>query len=57
MTHWNPYISKDIMDLHYNVHHKGYVNGANAAIDKIEKIFKGEVKDHDWAGVGEKLCL
>jgi Fe-Mn family superoxide dismutase len=46
-----PYISKDIMDLHYNVHHKGYVNGANAAIDKIEKIFKGEVKDHDWAGV------
>jgi Fe-Mn family superoxide dismutase len=38
-----PYISKDIMDVHYNGHHKGYVNGANSLVERLEKVVKGEV--------------
>ena len=30
-----PYISKDIVDVHYNGHHKGYVNTANTLIDRL----------------------
>nr|4GUN_A Chain A, Superoxide dismutase [Candida albicans]4GUN_B Chain B, Superoxide dismutase [Candida albicans]4GUN_C Chain C, Superoxide dismutase [Candida albicans]4GUN_D Chain D, Superoxide dismutase [Candida albicans]4GUN_E Chain E, Superoxide dismutase [Candida albicans]4GUN_F Chain F, Superoxide dismutase [Candida albicans]4GUN_G Chain G, Superoxide dismutase [Candida albicans]4GUN_H Chain H, Superoxide dismutase [Candida albicans]4GUN_I Chain I, Superoxide dismutase [Candida albicans]4GU len=32
-----PYISKEINDLHINKHHVAYVNGYNAAIDALEK--------------------
>ncbi|AEA12009.1 Superoxide dismutase [Thermoproteus uzoniensis 768-20] len=38
-----PYISRDIVDVHYNGHHKGYVNGANALLERMEKIIKGEL--------------
>jgi Fe-Mn family superoxide dismutase len=52
-----PYISKEIMDVHYNGHHKAYVNGANAAIDKINSIAKGEIKGYDLAGVVRNLVF
>jgi Fe-Mn family superoxide dismutase len=32
-----PHISADIMRLHHDKHHAAYVNGANAALDKLEK--------------------
>jgi Fe-Mn family superoxide dismutase len=32
-----PTISEEIMKLHHDKHHKGYVDGANAALDKLEK--------------------
>jgi Fe-Mn family superoxide dismutase len=32
-----PTISEEIMRLHHDKHHKGYVDGANAALDKLEK--------------------
>jgi Fe-Mn family superoxide dismutase len=32
-----PTISEEIMTLHHDKHHKGYVDGANAALDKLEK--------------------
>ncbi len=39
-----PVISKEIMELHHDKHHLTYVNGANAAIDKIEKMRRGEIE-------------
>jgi Fe-Mn family superoxide dismutase len=39
-----PYISKDIVDVHYNGHHKGYVNGANQFLERMEKVIKGELQ-------------
>ena len=40
-----PAISEEIMRLHHDKHHAAYVNGANAALDKLEKgrvsVFQG----------------
>src|SRR5579884_2037721 len=36
-----PYISEKIMQLHHDKHHAAYVNGANSALDKLEKARKG----------------
>ena len=48
-----PYISKDIMDVHYNGHHKGYVNASNNLIDRLSKIVKGDAEQgsYDIQGV------
>ncbi|BBD71812.1 superoxide dismutase [Sulfodiicoccus acidiphilus] len=52
-----PYISKDIMDVHYNGHHKGYVNGANSLVDRLEKVVKGEVTSYDVQGIVRGLAF
>jgi len=39
-----PYISEKIMTLHHDKHHQAYVNGANAALDKLDKARKGELQ-------------
>jgi len=39
-----PVIAKRIMELHHDKHHAGYVKGANAALEKLEKFAKGEVE-------------
>ena len=39
-----PVISKKIMELHHDKHHAGYVKGANAALEKLEKFRKGEIE-------------
>jgi superoxide dismutase, Fe-Mn family len=39
-----PVISKQIMELHHDKHHLAYVNGANAALEKLEKSRKGEME-------------
>ncbi len=44
-----PYISQEIMKLHHDKHHLAYVNGANAALDKLEAARKG-----GWTGVDIK---
>jgi Fe-Mn family superoxide dismutase len=35
-----PTISEEIMKLHHDKHHLGYVNGANSALEKLEKARK-----------------
>ncbi|WP_345239098.1 superoxide dismutase [Pontibacillus salipaludis] len=37
-----PYISKEIMRLHHDVHHKSYVDGLNKAELELEKLRKNE---------------
>ncbi|MCS6769723.1 MAG: superoxide dismutase [Candidatus Caldarchaeum sp.] len=37
-----PVISAEIMTLHHTKHHQAYVNGANAALERLEKQRKGE---------------
>ena len=32
-----PYVSEEQLKLHHSKHHQGYVNGANAAFEKIDK--------------------
>ena len=46
-----PYISKDIVDVHYNGHHKGYVNTANNLIDRLNGIIKGDITSYDIHGL------
>ena len=35
-----PHISAEIMELHHSQHHQNYVNGANAALEKLEAARK-----------------
>lgn len=39
-----PHISEKIMTLHHDKHHQAYVNGANAALEKLEKARAGELQ-------------
>jgi len=39
-----PVISEEIMKLHHDKHHAAYVNGANAALEKLDKARKGELQ-------------
>jgi len=39
-----PHISKEIMTLHHDKHHLAYVNGTNAALEKLEKSRKEEAE-------------
>jgi Superoxide dismutase len=52
-----PYISKDIVDVHYNGHHKAYVTGSNTFVERLEKIIKGEVTSYDIQGVMRGLVF
>lgn len=35
-----PHISAEIMELHHSKHHQNYINGANAALEKLEAARK-----------------
>ncbi|MFQ6084254.1 MAG: superoxide dismutase, partial [Candidatus Aminicenantia bacterium] len=35
-----PYISEEQLRIHHDKHHQGYVNGANAILEKLEKARK-----------------
>lgn len=38
----SPVISKEIMELHHDKHHQAYVNGANQALELLEKSRNGD---------------
>jgi len=35
-----PYVSEEQLKIHHDKHHQGYVNGANAILEKLQKIRK-----------------
>ena len=39
-----PVISKRTMELHHTKNHQAYVNGANTAVEKLEKFRRGEME-------------
>lgn len=52
-----PVISKEIMTIHHSRHHLGYVTGANAAMDKLEKARAGEGFEIDYKAVLRDLSF
>ena len=52
-----PHISKDVLEPHYTVNHKGYVDNANKSLDRYEKIIKGEVTSYDVQGIMRALTF
>jgi Fe-Mn family superoxide dismutase len=52
-----PYISKEIMTLHHDKHHLSYVNGANAALEKLENGRKNNWQGVDIKGVERDLSF
>jgi Fe-Mn family superoxide dismutase len=52
-----PYISKEIMTLHHDKHHLAYVNGANAALDKLEAGRKNNFQGVDVKGTERDLSF
>jgi Fe-Mn family superoxide dismutase len=52
-----PYISKEIMTLHHDKHHLAYVNGANAALEKLENGRKNNWQGVDIKGVERDLSF
>jgi superoxide dismutase len=52
-----PYIAEEIMRLHHQKHHQAYVNGANAALEKLEKFRKGELQQIDIRAVLRDLSF
>lgn len=52
-----PYIAKDLLDIHYNAHHKSYVTGANNLLTRYEKIVKGDEDRFDLQGVIRPLIF
>ncbi|MBI5133497.1 MAG: superoxide dismutase [Thaumarchaeota archaeon] len=52
-----PHISKDIMTLHHDKHHLAYVNGANAALEKLENARKNNFQGVDVRAVTRDLSF
>lgn len=52
-----PVISKEIMTLHHTRHHLSYVTGANAAMDKLEKMRAGEGLELDYKATMRDLSF
>jgi len=52
-----PHISKEIMTLHHDKHHLAYVNGANAALEKLENARKNNFQGVDARAVTRDLSF
>jgi Fe-Mn family superoxide dismutase len=58
-----PHISEEQLKIHYEKHHQGYVNGANAILQKLDKArkenadldLKSTLKELSWNIGGHKL--
>jgi len=53
----SPVISREVMTLHHSRHHLSYVTGANAAMDKLEKMRAGEGLEIDYKAVMRDLSF
>jgi Fe-Mn family superoxide dismutase len=51
-----PYISEQQLKLHHDKHHQAYVNGANAAFEKLDKA-RGENTDADMKATLKELSF
>jgi Fe-Mn family superoxide dismutase len=51
-----PYISEEQLKLHYQKHHQGYVNGANAVLEKLDKARKDKT-DPDMKAILKELSF
>ncbi len=51
-----PYISEEVLKLHHDKHHAGYVNSANALLDKIEEARKSGA-DLDFKSILKSLSF
>jgi Fe-Mn family superoxide dismutase len=52
-----PHISKEIMTLHHDKHHMAYVNGANAALEKLENARKANFQGVDVRAIERDLSF
>jgi Fe-Mn family superoxide dismutase len=52
-----PHISKEVLEPHYNVSHRGYVDNANKFLEKYEKVAKGEATGYDVQGILRSLTF
>jgi Fe-Mn family superoxide dismutase len=52
-----PYISEEIMKLHHDKHHLAYVNGANSALEKLDKARKEGWAAYDVKAIERDLSF
>jgi len=49
-----PFISERQLKIHHQKHHQGYVNGANAILEKLEQSRKKPTKPNVDIGIDKK---
>lgn len=54
-TDLEPYISEEQLKIHHTIHHQGYVNGANALLEKFDK--RDQDIDFDVKAVAKELSF
>ena len=52
-----PYISAEIMELHHSKHHQGYVDGANAAVEALEKARAAGTAESQVSTIAKNLAF
>ncbi|MDD4197193.1 MAG: superoxide dismutase [Syntrophorhabdaceae bacterium] len=51
-----PYMSKDLVTLHHDKHHAAYVNGANAILQRLDKV-KADEADFDTKATYKEMSF
>ena len=52
-----PFIAGEIMELHHDKHHAGYVSGANAALEALEEARKAGNAEDKIATISKNLAF
>lgn len=52
-----PFIAGEIMELHHDKHHAGYVSGANAALEALEEARKAGNAEDKIATIDRKSVV